>query len=180
VKGDPMTPITLPPQSYLDQLFKYDPETGVLLWRTRPPEHFSRPMDWKTWNSRFAGTRAGRVAQGRRAVSIDGKRFLTSRIIWKMATNDEPPEVDHRDLDKLNERFGNLRAATRSQNGANRTRKRADGLPKGVTRDGNRYIATIAMNRVVHNLGRFDSPEQASAAYREAARLLHREFARVD
>jgi hypothetical protein len=53
-------------------------------------------------------------------------------------------------------------------------------LPKGVTRDGNRYIATIAMNRVVHNLGRFDSPEQASAAYREAARLLHREFARVD
>jgi hypothetical protein len=42
-------------------------------------------------------------------------------------------ELDHRDLNKLNDAYSNLREATRSQNNANRNKLRtAAPLPKGV------------------------------------------------
>ena len=52
---------TLPSQDFLDQCLSYDPETGGLIWRHRPAEHFvgsckRTPVNRQIlWNSRFAG-----------------------------------------------------------------------------------------------------------------------------
>lgn len=92
-------------------------------------------------------------------------------------------EVDHRDCDPLNNRRSNLRLATRAQNAKNRRRARSNRLGfKGVYREGSRrrprYRAEISVDGKKVRLGSFASPEQAHAAYRLAAVVLHGEFHR--
>jgi hypothetical protein len=55
--------------------------------------------------------------------------------------------------------------------------------PKGVTwrdRKENPWQAKIRVNGIRIHLGSFADMEEAAEAYREAAKLYHREFARYD
>lgn len=99
----------LPPQEYLLTLFTYEPDTGLL-----------------RWNVSRAQMRAGDIAGAKRGelgylqVSVDRKLYRVHLVIWKMVTGSEPPHhLDHRDTDKQNNRWGNLREANKSQNQAN-------------------------------------------------------------
>jgi hypothetical protein len=89
-------------------------------------------------------------------------------------------DVDHIDGDTLNNRRANLRLASRAENGRNQglRRNNTSGF-KGVHRAGDKWAAQITRNRVVTHLGRFDTPDQAAAAYRLAALRLHGRFART-
>lgn len=90
--------------------------------------------------------------------------------------------VDHRDGDGLNNKRSNLREATCSQNGFNRGKERGNmsGF-KGVSwnRRAGKWQVFITANKRKHYLGLFADLEPAAAAYREAAKRLHGEFARV-
>lgn len=88
--------------------------------------------------------------------------------------------VDHRSLDTLDNRRGNLRLASHSQNNCN-IALRSDNTTgfKGVTRAGARFCAKIWFNNVGRHLGTFDTAEEAYAAYLKASAELHGEFARV-
>lgn len=90
--------------------------------------------------------------------------------------------VDHISGDGLDNRRQNIRLATRAQNGMNRGRpaNNTSGF-KGVhfeVRTG-RWRADIASEGGSKCLGRFPDPEEAYAAYCDAAKELHGEFARV-
>jgi hypothetical protein len=88
--------------------------------------------------------------------------------------------VDHRNCINSDDRWRNLRPANHSQNGAN-SHDRPSLVPlKGVTWDRNRnkYAARIRVNYRTINLGRFDQPEAAHAAYVAAADKHFGEFAR--
>ena len=172
-----MTPRILPLQEFLAQCFVYCPLTGELTWRHRPRSHFQDDSKWKMWNTRFAGKAAGGLSKGRRMIAIYEVRYYTSRIIWKLVTGEEPPEVDHANEDGTDERLENLRPASRGQNGWNRSTWRTNGIPKGAYRKRGRWTSRIAANGILHNLGMFDTAEEAHAAYCEAARRLHGEFA---
>jgi hypothetical protein len=159
----------LPTQQELRRLFTYDPRTGLLYWRIasgRQP----------------AGAIAGcRAPDGRILVSVDGRLQKAHRVIWKMMTGKEPPHlIDHRDRNGCNNRWSNLRKATKSQNNMNSDtipRHNTSGI-RGVSffsRTG-RYRATIKKDGVSHHLGYFDSPEAAAQAYRAAALRLHGEW----
>lgn len=165
----------LPSRERLSELFDLDVEAGILRWRRRSevPE---------SWNAKYAGKIAGDPrASGRMRVGIDDKRYLVHRIIFKMFYGEEPPEVDHRDTDFLNNRPSNLRAADHGSNIANgKRRRKQSGLPKGVGLKRGRYCAYIRKRGVAHHLGYFDSAESAHAAYCAAADRLHGEFARYD
>ena len=50
---------TLPDQAYLRQCFDYDPETGILTWKTRPRSHLPNDRIWNCINSRCVGMRDG-------------------------------------------------------------------------------------------------------------------------
>lgn len=90
--------------------------------------------------------------------------------------------VDHIDGDGMNNRRGNLRLCTNTQNCRNRAigKNNRSGF-KGVYRyrDG-RFGAWIMADLVGHHLGYHPTKEDAARAYDEAAVRLHGEFARLN
>ena len=93
------------------------------------------------------------------------------------------PLTDHADRDGLNNRRGNLRRATRSQNNANSARRIGALSPyRGVTwkRQIGRWVAQIGHEGRNRYLGTFPTAELAAAAYDVAALALHGEFARLN
>lgn len=94
----------------------YDPDTGVLTWKRTGSKMF---------NTRFAGTEAGTIAtNGYRYIMIGGKLYLAHRLIWRWMTGEWPAaELDHVNMDRLDNRWSNLRAATRGENSCNRKRQ---------------------------------------------------------
>lgn len=166
----------LPSYEELHRLFDLDSETGILRWRRREGVH-------ESWNTKYAGEIAGDMGScGRFRVGIDNARFLLHRVIFKMAYNEEPHEIDHEDTNFTNNRPINLRAADHGNNIANgKRRRKRSGLPKGVgVKRGTRYYASIRKHGISHHLGYFDDAETAHAAYCAAAVKFHGEFARFD
>mgnify|MGYP000223524280 CR=1 FL=1 len=161
-------------QTRLRELLHYDPKTGLFVWRTN-----RRGMR--------TGVRAGYVKVFKNVsylnIRVDGRHYRAGRLAFLYMTGEWPPdEIDHRDCDGLNNRWENLRAATRSQNRAN-SRLSSNSLTgyKGVTyhRKSCRYRAWIQVGGKGHYLGRFDTPEEAHAAYVAAAKKYFGEFARA-
>jgi hypothetical protein len=179
---DAVAPIQLPSQSYLRDLFAYDPISGLLTWRTRPLSHFASAADQGTWNTKNAGKRAG-TQTNRRSMSywgvrIDGRAYLQHRIISVWMTGSAPRLVDHEDHDGLNNAWSNIRPADCTDNGANSRTVSAKktGLPKGVYSGHGRYYAKLSARGAQHSLGGYATPEAAHAAYVEAAKLHFGEF----
>ena len=92
-------------------------------------------------------------------------------------------EIDHVNSDGFDNRWSNLREATRAQNTRNtRAHHNNRSGMKGVyfeKRIG-RWYARIMVDRKQHNLGSYDTAELAHRAYCEAAERLHGAFARTD
>lgn len=152
------------------ELLDYDRSTGRMTWRV------SR-------GTKRAGAEAGslNIPGGFYVVGVDGGLYKRSRLAWLIEKGRWPAdEVDHRDCDPANDRWRNLRAATRPQNMCN-TRVRARSGLKGayLTRDGRKFESSITVGTCRIYLGRFDTAEQAHAAWRRAAKKHHGKFRRV-
>ncbi|RZF66529.1 HNH endonuclease [Sphingomonas populi] len=147
----------------LKQLLKYDPETGILIWRS---------------NAKIAGYLG---SDGYLRIQCRYRKYRAHRVAWLLHYGEWPSmHLDHRDGDRSNNAITNLRVATPAQNSANTSRARRSDLPRGVHRARERYIAVIEHQSKRYRLGRFDTPELASAAYRQAAQELHGEFAFIN
>jgi len=108
---------------------------------------------------------------------------MEHRVAW-IVVHGEIPEgmtVDHINGVKGDNRIANLRLATDCQNSYHRPRKsnNVTGYKGVYQRENGKYRATITVNRKRTSLGTFDTKEEAYAAYCEAARRLHGEFARL-
>lgn len=84
-------------------------------------------------------------------------------------------------MDPSNDRWANLRLATRSQNFANQRAYKSNRLGiKGVSiRKNGRFLAQIQVHGKKINLGYHDTAESASAAYFAAAKQHFGEYARA-
>lgn len=148
----------------------YCPENGVFVWVKPPKEH-----------KRLAGTVAGCVSTGYVMIKFDGIGYKAHRLAWLYVYGSMPEVgVDHKDGNPLNNRLGNLRLATQSQNGANAARKAGKATPKGVRRlPSGRYQARIRHAEKLRTIGTFNSPEAAAQAYISESKRLNGEFARA-
>jgi hypothetical protein len=170
----------LPPREYLLECFSY--ENGILVWKTRPREHFQTVKGWNVFNSLYPGKFAGRLHYGGYLVTfVKGKMCLNHRIVWKMLTGFDPvEELDHINRVKNDNRIENLREASRHDNQHNISAQKNNKLQvKGVTksRSGN-FEAHVHLKGKKCFLGTFFTLEEAKAAYDQAARLHHGEFFR--
>lgn len=150
----------------LRELLHYDPETGVFTWRVF---RCGRAMP---------GAVAGRKSGGYWCINIDGKTFKASRLAWLYVTGEYPTNVvDHRDTDRLNNRWANLRDIPQPHNLQNQRQAQSDNIlgVLGVTRHAknNKFQARITLNSKTRSLGYFHTAELAHAAYLEAKRRLH-------
>jgi hypothetical protein len=164
----------LPSLERLNEIFVYDPESGDLRWRSIP----------KNFRRAKVGDLVGAVgAKGYRVVGIDRDYYYVHRIIWKMVTGQEPADlIDHEDINRLNNRWANLREATNGPNICNsRLRKDNSSGVKGVCWDKshNAWVAYIAAGKGHKRLGRFKIKDDAIAARLKAAEELHGQFMRV-
>lgn len=94
-----------------------------------------------------------------------------------------PPntEVDHRDLDALNNVRSNIRITDAAGNRRNRAvRKDSASGFKGVQARSGKWRARIRINEQMKTLGTFFSQEEAAKAYDKMALELHGEFARTN
>jgi hypothetical protein len=176
----------IPPITYLNSLFLFDDENGVLIWKKRPRDHFKNAVGYGTWNAKHPGTRAGhikRVSSGNLYVyvKIDDAHYYAHRIIFKMVYGKDPDLIDHIDLNGTNNKLCNLREATYGQNAANSplSSNNKTGF-KGVAFMGGKYVARCCVGGCQRRLGSFDTPEEASDAYFSELKKVHGEFARVD
>lgn len=177
-----------------NQLFTYDHETGNLIWKPRPIEHFPKGR-WGSgqatcdmWNTKYAGKVVG-YCRGRRGgethpgqVSVFGKLTYPHRIVWEMLEGPIPTGmlIDHIDGNNLNNKRNNLRLATKNENARNcRMRKHGYGV-KGVTlRKDGKWEAQITVNRINIRLGTFMTKGLAAVARAKAAIRYHGQFARL-
>lgn len=156
-------------KSELKKILRYDPETGIFIWLV------SRSC------KRNIGDIAGhKNKNGYVKINIKGTLYYAHRLAFLYMTGKYPSEdVDHIDGDKHNNRWSNLRSATRSQNICNRgpTSKNSTGF-KGVTFDKrrNKFIASGTINKKTRHLGRFDTPQEAYMAYTNFVRKAHGEY----
>lgn len=161
----------MPSLETLNNWFSYDPRDGVLRRRVGGKR-------------RGVGSAVGFTTPGGylRTDTPDG-RFLVHRIIWKMVTRGEPPKtIDHRNGNRSDNRWSNLREADDFQNAQNAKRHSRSKSPyKGIYRCATtgRWAACINNRGQAEFLGRYDTPEAAHAAYAAAAELRFGEFARV-
>lgn len=158
-------------QEYLKTRLHYDPLTGIFTWKLRPGNE--RVIN--TWNTRYAGKEAGTIREVNKGsglfynvISFEGKTCRAHRLAWIYVYGEVPPLLDHEDGDGLNNKIGNLRVLSSSNN------LRKGKIPfnntsgfKGVSyrKDTNKWTARTKVGSKYQSLGCFDTKEEAFAVY---------------
>lgn len=157
-----------PSLEYLQSILDYDPETGIFRWKV-----------YRNQNAR-PGAIAGRTdSHGHIQITIDGTAYGAHRLAWFMATGSLPPlDIDHENLIRNDNRFSNLRKATRRQNLQNQpARKTSKTGMKGVYQRGKKYIAALRREGKPRHIGTFNTAEEAAEAVRFEILREHGAFA---
>jgi hypothetical protein len=158
-------------QEYLKSILHYDPETGLFTWiKPRPKIN--------------VGDIAGGIDElGYIRIKIDNKKYRAHRLAHFYMNGKFPDnEVDHKDLNRSNNKWSNIREATRIQNFGNQNKysNNKSGI-KGVCwdKDACKWLAQIQINNKKIKLGRYINIKDAELAYKEAAIKYFGEFSRT-
>lgn len=151
----PVKTIPLPTQLILRSLFEY--KDGNFYWK-----EFKSPRA-------VAGSLAGsKMSSGYWRIGIDKIYYGLHRAIWVYHYGDIPNGlwIDHKDRNTLNNRIGNLRLCTPTQNEYNKPRK-------GYRFEAGKWRAKIKVNGKQKHLGSFNSEDEAKEFYDLAAQMVH-------
>jgi hypothetical protein len=155
----------------ISDLLTYAPDTGVFTWKKN------------SIAPNAAGKRAGAIyPSGYRLIAIRGVRYRASRVAWLMTHKVWPSGlIDHINRQRSDDRISNLRQATAAENSVNCIKSGESGF-RGVKfrRDKPRskpwqaYIGNGCGK--TKSLGFYETAEEASKAYRAAAKARYGEF----
>ena len=154
------------------KLFWYDQNTGAMIWISPPKNHY-RMLH------KLAGTPRTKNGKSYLWVKIDGRAYSLSRVAFLWMTGEWPVnQIDHKDGDSLNNKWDNLREATKTQNAWNhKTRAKKHSLPMGVRETPYGFQARITKNKIIYSLGVFATADTARQAYEMKRQEFFGEFA---
>jgi len=139
----------------------YEPETGVFTWLRKT-------------GKRAAGSVAGypRSNGGYVILGFRGDGYLAHRLAFFYMTGNWPEQdLDHKNGNRQDNRWVNLRACSRAENMQNLAKKQRN-TGQWLAHNG-KYRARISCGNKRHNLGYFDTAEEASDAYMKAKAKIH-------
>lgn len=147
----------------------YDPITGLFTW----------VLPNRTRGRVTPGSIAGHLLEdGYTRIVYKRKSFSAHRLAFLFMTGSMPEkgvEVDHRDGDRSNNRWDNLRLCNKNENQQNGKLRsnNTSGLVGACRLGNNRWVAQIGHLSVRHHLGVYATKEEAHAAYMEEKQKLH-------
>lgn len=161
---------------YVRTLLDYNLSNGEFRWRYRKNSSNS-------WNSRYAEILAGTFDKdGYRVIKIDRKSYKAHRLAWLIVSGSWPVyEIDHKDGNRSNNAWTNLREATHAQNSRNyKTPVNNTSGIKGVYwhKECRKWMAKITVNAKLKHLGVFDTIEEATQMRLAAELEVYGEFRR--
>lgn len=142
-------------QEELKKLLKYNPETGIFIWRI-------------TKSTRaYAGDIAGCQHNNYIDIRINAAGYRAHRLAWLYMYGVWPNVIDHINQDPLDNKISNLRDVDRIENGKNR--KKSINNVSGVTgvywfKITKKWRAQIIANKKYVHLGFFDDKFEAICA----------------
>lgn len=146
----------------------YDPTTGI----------FTRVMN--STRPDLIGKAAGTLrpaSTGYQTISVARKRYYAHRLAWLYMTGEWPQIIDHINGDRTDNRWANLRSVTQVVNAQNVHGAQSDNksgfLGAHFCKTTGRYRAMLRVGKKYMHLGRFDTAQEAHAAYVEAKRQHH-------
>lgn len=142
----------------------YDSITGKFVWKKHA-----------NWNA-HVGKSAGCVnKRGYVVITLNGKQYYAHRLAWLIIFGVDAKLIDHINGDKQDNRICNLRNVSHIENGQNQFKAQKDSKSGylGVTKIGDKYQARIVVNGKRVSLGYFNSPQEASNAYKSSKRINH-------
>lgn len=160
----------LPSIARIRELLDYDRETGIFRWKTKRRGNRS-------------GQQAGHFNKesGYWFVRVDDTLIRSHRLAWAWVRGYWPEEeIDHKDRNRGNCRFANLRKAARVQNAANMSMhpKNTTGVAGvSLTTSRKRFRAEIHISSKRIHLGYFDSLDAAGEARKQASIKYRGKFA---
>lgn len=150
-------------QSRLKQVLAYDLNTGVFTRVAR--------------SGVIAGTIAGTLKpDGYRQVRVDGRKHYAARLALLYVTGIYPDFVDHINGDRDDNRFSNLRQATKVQNGQNiaLSKRNSSGYTGVSWREASqKWLVRIMLERRSIHIGYAETAEQGYEMYLAAKRKYH-------
>lgn len=149
----------------LRELLHYNPETGVFTWRVAGK------------GIPFIGAIAGGInRRGYWRIGVDLHRYMANVLAWLYMTGEWPTDdVDHKNGVRHDNRWDNLRPATRAVNNQNQRRARVDNKAGslGVSPNRKKWAASITLDGSKTHLGSYATREEAYGVYLEAKRRMH-------
>lgn len=157
-------------QEYLRDVLHYDRETGTFTWKKN------------TGKKRLVGKVAGSKSEDYWEIGLLGRRYKAHRLAWFYVHGVWPQsDIDHINLDKLDNRFDNFREATRAQNNINtHPVTKSSSVRRGVCwhSQASKWRAYITVRSRQISLGLFDDVTEAVATRVAAESKYYGEYAR--
>lgn len=153
-------------QDRLKELFFYEPETGK----------FFVVKNRKGSSKKVGSVLGSKTKAGYVEADIDGKKYTLHRLAFLYMTGCFPDGfVDHKNRDKSDNSWNNLRVVTHQQNTENNIAPRKHGSLgcRGVHKYKNKYRAKIVSNSKQIHLGTFETMQEAANAYLVAKQQIH-------
>lgn len=154
----------------MKDFLQYNPESGIFTWIKVPSQRVK------------IGEEAGRVnSAGHIGIGFGGERWQAHRlaVAFMEGSLSGELEIDHKDQDKANNRYSNLRAATKQQNSCNRgyPKSNTSGV-KGMSYNTNagKWEGYVHFNYRKYYLGLFTSEDECKEAIQLKREELHKEF----